>query len=180
MMICDILRQRRDIILKQWKDITLNQYSSGKFKIHKDNKDRFGNPVVYSISNGLETILDELIAEIHTAKLDDALEDIVRIKSLQAGKPSIAVDFLFRLKKILGNELGDSPKNNGLPDEVERLYTDIDNLILAAFDIFMKCREKIYEIRSNEINRRTYKLLERANILGALPRQKGEIDDDGD
>lgn len=179
-MIYDILRQRRDIILKEWKDAALNQYSVGNFKIHKNTQDRFGNPVVYSISNGLETILDEIIADIHTAKLDDALEDIVKIKSLQVEKPSIAVDFLFHLKKILKNELDDSLQDDGLPGEIERLYTDIDNLILAAFDIFMKCREKIYEIRSNEIKKRSYKLLERANIFGALPRQKGEIDDDGD
>ena len=178
MTIYDILRQRRDIIFKKWKDAALNQYSFGDFKIRSNDKDRFGNPVVYSISSGLETILDELIAETHTAKLDDALEDIVKIKSLQAEKPSTAVDFLFRLKKILKKELDDSAQDGGYPAEIEKLLSDIDNLILSAFDIFMKCREKIYDIKSKEIMMRSYKLLERANLVDPAPRKKGDVEDE--
>jgi hypothetical protein len=177
-MIYDNLRQRRDIILKQWKDIALNQYSVGDFKIRKDNKDRFANPVVYSISAGLETILDEIIAETHTAKLDDALEDVVKIRSLQAEKPSIAVDFLFHLKKIIKDELDDSIRDGGFPAELEKLNVDIDNIILSAFDIFMKCREKIYDIKSKEIMMRSYRLLERANMVDPALRQKGDVDDE--
>ena len=177
-MIYDNLRQRRDIILKQWRDIALNQYSFGGFKIAKDNKDRFGNPVVYSISHGLEIILDEIIAGAHTAKLDEALEDVVKIKSLQAEKPSTAVDFLVRLKKIIKDELGDSAQDGGYSGEIEKLNSDIDDLILSAFDIFMKCREKIYDIKSKEIMMRSYKLLERANMVDPALRQKGDVDDE--
>ncbi|UCE66342.1 MAG: RsbRD N-terminal domain-containing protein [Candidatus Zixiibacteriota bacterium] len=178
MIIYDILRQRRDIILKQWKNIALNQYSFGDFKIHKENNNRFGNPVAYTISSGLETILDEIIAETHTVKLDDALEEIVKIKSLQAEKPSIAVDFLFHLKNILKNDLDDFRQDGGYPGEIEKLHTDIDNLILSAFDIFMKCREKIYDIKSKEIMKRSYRLLERANMVDPAPRRKGDVDDE--
>ena len=156
----------------------MNQYSVGNFKIHKDNKDRFGNPVVYSIHNGLEIIFDEIIAESHTARLDEALEDIIKIKSLQAEKPSIAVDFLFHLKKIIKDELDDSIQDGFYPGEIEKLNIDIDNLILSAFDIFMKCREKIYDIKSKEIMMRSYKLLERANMVDPALRQKGDIDDE--
>ncbi len=62
--------------------------------------------------------------------------------------------------------------------EMEKLNNDIDNLILSAFDIFMKCREKLYEIRSKEFIRRSYKLLERADMAGPALRQKGEVDDE--
>ncbi|UCC78628.1 MAG: RsbRD N-terminal domain-containing protein [Candidatus Zixiibacteriota bacterium] len=175
-MIYDILRQRRDIILKKWIDTALDQYFSGNLKIN-DN-DRFGNPVAYSISGGFETILDEIVAETHTARLDDALEEIVKIKSLEVEKPSMAVDFLLRLKTLIQNELADSAQNGISTGEMEKLNNDIDNLILSAFDIFMKCREKLYEIRSKEFIKRSYKLLERANITGPAPRQKGEVDDE--
>lgn len=175
-MIRDILRQRRDIILKKWKEDLLGQYFSGNLKIN-DN-DRFGNPVAYSISSGLKVILDETIAGTRTARLHEALEDIVKIKSLEVEKPSIAVDFLFRLKVLIRSELADCAQDGISAGEMEKLNADIDNLTLSAFDIFMKCREKLYEIRSKEFIKRSYKLLERANMAGPALRQKGEVDDE--
>ena len=71
------------------------------------------------------------------------------------------------------------PGNKGINDiETEKIYSALDDLILAAFDIFMRCREKIYEIRSNEIKRRSYKLWERAGIADPSLTRKGESDDD--
>jgi hypothetical protein len=104
-MIYGILRQRREIILKEWQKSTLDFYATGAFKSAKKSVDRFGNPIVYTVSTGLETILDELIEGIHTAKTDEALEDIVKIRSLQSEKPSQALDFLFCLKKIINDKL---------------------------------------------------------------------------
>ncbi len=156
--------------------MALNQFFSGNIKI--DDNNRFGNPVAYSISSGFETILDEIIAGTRNARLDEALEEIVKIKSLEVEKPSMAVDFLFSLKTLIRNELMECSQNGISTGEMEKLNNDIDDLILSAFDIFMKCREKLYEIRSKEFIRRSYKLLERADMAGPAPRRKGEVDDE--
>ncbi len=92
--------------------MALNQYFSGNIKI--DDNNRFGNPVAYSISSGFETILDEIIAGTRNARLDEALEEIVKIKSLEVEKPSMAVDFLFSLKTLIQNELVECSQN-GFP-----------------------------------------------------------------
>ena len=63
-------------------------------------------------------------------------------------------------------------------ENTKEIYSALDELILSAFDIFMRCREKIYEIRSNEIKRRSYKLWERAGISDPALMRKGESDDD--
>jgi hypothetical protein len=177
-MIYDILRQRREIILKEWRKSALDFYPAEAFKPAQKSVDRFGNPLVYTISTALETILDELIEGIHTAKSDEALEDVVKIRSLQSEKPSTAVDFLFGLKKIIKNQLNYTESVNANNQDIEKLYSALDELILAAFDIFMKCREKIYEIKSNEIKRRSYKLWERAGMTDPALMRKGESDDD--
>jgi hypothetical protein len=39
-------------------------------------------------------------------------------------------------------------------EELSALETRIDRLALLAFDCYMKCREKIYEIRLGELRRR--------------------------
>ena len=48
----------------------------------------------------------------------------------------------------------------------------IDKLAFLAFDIYMKCREKVYEIRVNEIKserENAIKLLERASLMYVKP-----------
>jgi hypothetical protein len=177
-LIYDILRQRREIILKEWQKSTLDFYATGAFKSAKKSVDRFGNPIVYTVSTGLETILDELIEGIHTAKSDEALEDVIKIRSLQTEKPSQTLEFLFYLKKIFKDELGGRAGEKDDFEEIEKLYTALDNLILSAFDIYMKCREKIYEIKSNEIKRMSYKLWERAGMTDPSLMRKGDCDDD--
>ena len=37
------------------------------------------------------------------------------------------------------------------------LNLKIDDIVLIAFDIFMGCREKIYEIKANEERNKIYK-----------------------
>lgn len=177
-MIYDVLRQRRDIILKEWRKSALDFYTAGAFKPAQKSVDRFGNPLVYTVTTALETILDELINRVKTARTEEALEDIVKIRSLQSEKPSAALDFLFRLKKIFKDNLKDVRNEKDDIEEIEKLDSALDKLILTAFDIFMKSREKIYEIRSNEIKRRSYKLWERAGITDPALTRKGESDDD--
>ena len=172
-MIYDIIRQRRDVILRQWGAATLKNYGIGGIKYDRPDKDRFANPVEYTVKNGLSIILNELIDGIHTAKLDSSLEDIVKIRSLQTERPSEALDFIFELKRIVRRECGGSKDNNGLPGKLEEFESIIDNLLQNAFDIFMQSREKIYEIRKNEVLRRSYKLLERANMTAPSTRKKG-------
>jgi hypothetical protein len=177
-VIYDILRQRREIILKDWRKSALDFYRAGVFNPAEKEADRFSNPLVYTISTALETILDELIDGIHTTRSDEALEDVVKIRSLQSEKPSTALNFLFSLKKIFKDELNGAGGERDDFAEVEKLNSALDNLVLTGFDIFMKCRERIYEIRSNEIKRRSYKLWERAGISDPSLMRKGDSDDD--
>jgi hypothetical protein len=36
---------------------------------------------------------------------------------------------------------------------------------LLAFDIYMQCREKIYELKANEMKERTFKAFARAGLV---------------
>ena len=40
----------------------------------------------------------------------------------------------------------------------------------------MKCREKIYELRVNEVKNRVGRLLERANMICGVPRKEGDAE----
>jgi hypothetical protein len=45
----------------------------------------------------------------------------------------------------------------------------VDSLSLIAFDKFMECREKIYQLRATEEKNRFYRAFERAGLVTELP-----------
>ena len=51
----------------------------------------------------------------------------------------------------------------------------IDDLALLAFDIYMKCREKLYDIRANEAKNQVSRLLQRAGMLSEIPDKKPDV-----
>jgi hypothetical protein len=101
------------------------------------------------------------------------LEKIIQIRSIQDFSPSQAVVIIPLLKKTLREEI----KRSGIEiDQVMEEWFDlesrIDQLSLVAFDIYTKYREKIYEIRINEIKKekeKAFKLLERTGMTSIKP-----------
>jgi hypothetical protein len=53
--------------------------------------------------------------------------------------------------------------------DLSQLDRKIDIIGLAAFDIYMRCREKIYQIKANEEKYRTFFAFERAGLIKELP-----------
>jgi hypothetical protein len=47
-------------------------------------------------------------------------------------------------------------------DELDELTARIDGLLLVAFDQFVACRERIYELRAREARARVWSLLQQA------------------
>jgi hypothetical protein len=44
------------------------------------------------------------------------------------------------------------------------LESRIDSLALFSFDIFVACREKLYDIKANELRNMTFRLLQKVNV----------------
>ena len=71
--------------------------------------------------------------------------------------------FIFQLKKIVRQELGASCcSNRESLEELAAFDSAVDDLALFAFDLYMKCREKIYELKANEARSMTFRLLQQA------------------
>ena len=51
----------------------------------------------------------------------------------------------------------------------------VDELALAAFDIYMACREQIYRLRASEVRTRTLNVLKTKDILCEVPEVGTEI-----
>lgn len=172
MKLKSLLYEKRSAILKRWFDLILESYPAGTAQFFKNKKNRFSNPVGYTISQGVESLFDEILQGIDTEKVSLFLDNVIRVRAIQDFTPSKAVSFIFLLKKVLRKELEREIGENGIAEELFVIESRIDDLALLAFDIFMKCREKIYELKAMELNNQTYSLLKRAKLIVDLEEQE--------
>jgi hypothetical protein len=154
----ELLRKKRDAIRGAWIERIVEEYPAESVRFIRTQKDRFRNPIGETIEKGTEAVLDGLIDGADRETLKRAADGIIRLRAVQDFPPSQAVGFLLRLKGVIEKVVGDHAD----PDAHEVLDTRIDDLVLDSFDLYMQCREKVFEIRVNETRARTWKLLERA------------------
>jgi hypothetical protein len=164
MSIEQFLSGHKDAILTQWFDAVLESYPSDTANFLKKQSNRFTNPVGHTIMQGMEQIFDNLVSQGSPEQVTAFLDNIIRIRAVQDMTPAVALSFIFSLKDVirlmLRNEKGPIPY-----EELLSLETRIDRLALASFDIFMGCREKLYDIKANELRNMTFRLLQRVNRM---------------
>ncbi|MBI5100230.1 MAG: RsbRD N-terminal domain-containing protein [Nitrospirae bacterium] len=159
------LSERRSAILERWVDEVLSTYQPDSSNFIKKNQNRFANPVGHTLTDSLVNIFDALRANSGTGDMTEFLDNIIRIRAVQDFPPSGAVSFMFTLKDVIRDETAKDPKTCLPIEDLAALDKTIDCLALVSFDIFMKCREKLYDIKANELKKMTYRLLERANMV---------------
>jgi hypothetical protein len=141
-------KQKRSAILVKWLDQTLASYPSQTSQFLRSEKDRFRNPVGNTLREGLATLLDEITGQMDAGKIKAALESVVRLRAVQDFTAAQAVGFVFALREILYDNL----EGGGPPAWHKR----IDEMALLGFDLYVRCREEIYEIKARQRQREGY------------------------
>jgi hypothetical protein len=144
------LEMKSASILKKWSRLIRETYPADVTRFLQDEGDRFANPVGHTISQETRVILDELLHGMDPEKLAGSLTEIIKIRTVQDFSPSRAVDIVFLLKQAVREVLAGGITGDRWAELLD-FESRIDRLALLAFDIYMKCRENICEIRVNEV-----------------------------
>lgn len=168
----NLLSEKKKSILKRWFDLILETYPPETKSFLKAQKNRFANPVGATILKGTEDLFEEILEGMDSDRVCTFLDNIIRIRAVQDFTASQAVVFIFFLKKVIRDELKNEIMEKGLSDELLVFESTIDDLALLSFDIFMKCREQIYELKANEVRNMTYSLLKRAKLIYEIDKQE--------
>ena len=171
MEIKNLLTDKRSDIMRGWFDLILETYHRETALFLKDQKDRFANPVGQTILSGIESLFDEIVNGPDPEKVSTYLDNIIRVRAVQDFSPSGAIGFLFLLKNVIREELGTDIRRHDLFEELLIIESRIDALAGISFDIFMKCREKLYDLKANEVRNWTCRLLKRANMVKEVPAE---------
>jgi hypothetical protein len=167
-----LLTQNRSTIVNRWLDQILATYPADTHKFFKKQKNQFANPVGSTFSEEIDHLYTVFLEGKEPDSATPILDRIIRIRAIQDFSPSQAVGFLFSLKEIIREKLETEIRENGLSDELTIFESRIDDLALIAFEVYMRCREKLYEIKANEAKNLVYKLLKRADLICEIPEWK--------
>ena len=146
----------------------------------RKQKDQFANPVGHTISEGMDSIFDELVHEADSEKISLFLDNIIRVRAVQDFTPSQAVSFIFGLKKVIREELESEILKEGISEELEAFDCRIDGLALLCFDIYTQCRQRLSDIRVKEVRTRSERLLQMAGLAYELPEDYDQPGKGGD
>ncbi len=134
----NLLIEKRSVILDKWLDLILEGYQKRGQIFFKKEKDRFLNPVGYEFRKGIGGIYRALIEKVEDSEVTIFIDKIARIRAVQDFSPAQAVSFIFLLKKVIKEELGEKILKDGLANEWLELESKIDNLALLCFNIYMQ------------------------------------------
>ena len=154
MSLKNLLNKKRSAIVGKWFERVLETYPLEMQGFFRQQGDRFANPVGSTIFEGLEGLFAELLGKGDYEKTRSLLNSILRIRAIQNFSPSQAVVFLPLLKGVLKDEIGEEIRQNRLHEEWLELESRIDDFLLLSFDIYMECREKIHQLRNQELRNR--------------------------
>jgi hypothetical protein len=155
-----LLTERKAAIVDRWLNTILETYPAQTKKFLIKERNSIANPVGQTFARELGPLFDAMLASpgVDRAAVEPHLDPIVRIRAVQEFSPTEALGFVFELKRVIRVELGDAA-GPGLAAFDER----IDRLAMIAFEVYLACVKKMYDIRVDEMRRRTGKLLERMN-----------------
>lgn len=147
----------KEAIREQWLGRVLRTYPGQTAAFLAAEKDPFRNPVGHTFRQGLNILLDELLAGMDADRVRAALDSIVQIRAVEDSTPAHALEFLFQLKPIL--------HDHAPAPDLELLSSRIDEMVLVALDLYVSYRERTFQARANEMRRRVY-VLERRMQAG--------------
>jgi hypothetical protein len=159
------LAGKKKAMVKAWVRVALEAFPQESIGFLKSDKGRFQNPVGYTVNRELEALFDDLVAGGPGEKAVEFLDNIVAHRAIQDFIPSHALAFVFEFKAIVRRELADVLKDEQMRRELEEIDRAVDHLAMLAFDVYAGRRQRIYEIRCNELRRSHHMLLRRAGMI---------------
>ncbi len=170
-----LVEKKKKDIVHHWFEATIQTYAPDTAQFYKGQKDQFANPVGNITSEGISFLLDQLLNDFDPDAIKSHLDPIIRIRAVQDFTPSKATAFILLLKKVLRDCLSDELQNASQLKELLAFEARIDQLSLMAFDVYMNCREKIYEIAAHETRNQTFRAFKRAGLIVEPPEQPRKV-----
>ncbi|BCS98348.1 hypothetical protein DSLASN_39800 [Desulfoluna limicola] len=165
-------------IVKAWASRFAGSYSTDGSRFILGEKDPFNNPIGAMAREAFTDVFSLISKEElpDPESVRQKLDPVIRLRAVQTFIPSEGVAFVFPLKDVIRDVLKKEINDGKVTQkDLDGFNNRVDQLSLAAFDIYMACREQIYRLRASEVRTRTLNLLKNKDILCEVPEVGTEI-----
>jgi hypothetical protein len=161
-------------IASMWFDAVLASYPNDKNKFLAKKDDLFMNPVGVNIRESIKELLKEILnRNPDYDKVKEYVEPVMRIAAVQEFGPGKACAFIFTMKEILRREFKGNLDN--FYAELDEFSKKLDMTALIGFEIYMECREKIFELKARHVKERTLNILKAKDVFVEIEEVGTEI-----
>jgi len=167
----DLLEERKDTIVERWVDAVLSAYPSDSAALFQKQRDPYANPLGHSVREGTTGIFRTLLNGMDPDELRAHLDKIVRIRAVQQFTPSQALSFVFSLRGIIREVIPETKADPRLRGALTEMDAKIDEVALAAFEIYATRREEVSQLRISEVKRQV------AWAFGKMNRKGGRAEE---
>jgi len=151
-----ILHEKKGAVVEKWVKVIHNTYPPETAQFLNSQKNRFANPIGASISDSVWPLYDQLTGDPDPETTKKHLDVLIRVRAVQDFTPAGALNIMFELKKIIRQEVLKDVLEHDLLERFLEFESKIDRFALLAFDVFMECREKVWQIKRNDLLKRPY------------------------
>ncbi len=162
MLFFEKAKEEKENLLSKWKDLYYKAYELGSAGLVRASSDKFTNPIGIITSSSLKILFEAVVGDdVEPLDVQNALKELIQLRSIQKMSPTEAVGPLVQLKKLFKEEIvsfclkenNESKNIKNVFDEYFIAEARIDSLFLMALDLYAHQKEKIFNLRVEEIHR---------------------------
>jgi hypothetical protein len=148
---------RQEGIARQWLERACADYPPETAAGIAAGGDPFANPVGDRLRSAARAFARVLVTPHPLPEEEEdlaaALDDLMRVRAVQALTPEEAVGVFFPMKAILRASAAALPGAEAAAGALLELDERVDRIVLAAFGRYSRCRESLFAVRADEIRR---------------------------
>ena len=165
----DLLEERKDTIVERWVDAVLAAYPSDSAAIFQAQRNPFANPLGHTVRESTRGVFQVILNGMDKEELREQLDPIVRIRAVQQLTPTEALSFVFALRSIVQDTIPEAKEDPRHRGGIAKLNEQIDQVALAAFELYAARREEVSQLRIGEVKRQVAWVMAKINKQDEAP-----------
>jgi hypothetical protein len=160
------LMEKRSSILAAWGDAALVIPDGAGSGFLEKQKAFLAETIGCDLAQGIGGLFDALLQGVIPDEVSRFLDGMIRLRVASDFTASQAVAFILAVKRAVRRELGNEMLGDStVREELSAWEIAADDLVLFAFDIYVRHREVVLDLKADEAKKETLKLLKKAKLI---------------
>ncbi len=160
------LTEKKAGILKAWQETLQRRAAEGAPGFPAPQIAPAVPGMEFTFDQVLEAMFDALHQGLIPGEVSRFLDGMMKSRAANDIPASRSVEFILVIKKAVRDALGNgNPDDLQVEEELAAWETVVDDLVLFAFDSYIRHRESVLELKTDQAKAETLRLLKQAKLI---------------